>query len=269
MSLSIDELLRLKEILEANGLSNPEKFFRPSKSNFDRLVELFSAIDPPDRDLVFDLVAYYDIINQYRGYLFNLLSRVSQLHPEKIALFPLAPFDDERIKSGDHVFYELKSLSSPDFDGRFEFYDAPDSKDLLKANLPKYAVDDFIGTGEQFLEMVDRMTSLQKATKITGAIAIAVMEAGKTAIEAQGMVVVHEVLKRKAIDGYLRDAGKDISLFYARYDALESQLTVSPTQKRGWRGSEALISMKRTPNNTLPIFWHRGKNRNWPAPFPR
>ncbi|RVD22563.1 hypothetical protein [Mesorhizobium sp. M4B.F.Ca.ET.017.02.2.1] len=267
--LSVDELLLLTEILEANGLSRPDKFFRPGKSNFDRLVALFSAIDADNRDVVFDLIRNYDIINQYRDHLFNLLLQVSQIHTGNIALFPLAPFDDDRIKSGDHVFYELKSLANPDFDGRFVFFDTPDSKDLLQSDLPKYAVDDFIGTGEQFLEMVGKMVSSNSAAKVTGALTIAIMESGKAAIESKGMVAVHEVLKRKAIDGYLRDAGKNVELFYARYDALESHLAVSQAQKRGWQGSEALVSMKRTPNNTLPIFWHRGRERKWPAPFPR
>lgn len=39
----------------------------------------------------------------------------------------------------------------------------------------------------------------------------------------------------------------------------------------GWKHSEALVTLTRTPNNTFPIFWntHKKGGKNFKAPFER
>lgn len=40
----------------------------------------------------------------------------------------------------------------------------------------------------------------------------------------------------------------------------------------GYKESEALVTMTRTPNNTFPLYWFEAKldkNNKWQAPFPR
>ena len=42
--------------------------------------------------------------------------------------------------------------------------------------------------------------------------------------------------------------------------------------KFGYKSSEALVSLIRTPNNTFPIYWYNTKisnSKKWNAPFPR
>lgn len=270
MSLSVDELLRLVEIIETNGLSKAEKAFRPTKSNLDRLSEMLSSVRKEYRDTVFELIKHYDIISNYTLHLFNLLKKVESLHKDKIILFPLVNLNSRSvIKSGSHVFYEMKALAATEFEDRFDFYDTPSSSHVLTSSRPKYAVDDFVGSGDQTFEMLEAMREINDQVFIEGVLTIAIMETGYRAIEAKGMRVVFEVMKRKAIDGYIRDEGKDATTFYARYDELEAQLAIDQSYARGYQASEALISMKSTPDNTLPIFWYRGASRKWPAPFPR
>lgn len=256
--------------MELNGLSTGDKEFRPSKSNLDRISEMLSAINKKDREIIFDLLPHYDIITNYTKYLFQLLKRVESIHREEIILFPLMDINSiTKIKSGAHVFYEMKTLARTEFEGRFRFYDSPDSKDVLRSPLPKYAVDDFIGSGEQTFDMLESMREINDQAFIEGVLTIAIMDSGCRAIEARGIRVVFEVMKRKAIDGYLRDEGKDADSIYRSYDAIEAQLKINPIYARGYQASEALISMKSTPDNTLPIFWSRGDSKKWPAPFPR
>jgi hypothetical protein len=81
---------------------------------------------------------------------------------------------------------------------------------------------------------------------------------------------VHTLYRRKRASEVLREA-ENISedIFYQNYDAVEAILKCTEQYRRGFLGSEALVSLKRTPNNTLSIFWYEGKEKNWPAPFPR
>lgn len=50
-------------------------------------------------------------------------------------------------------------------------------------------------------------------------------------------------------------------------NTIESKIKVHKNEKLGFKGSEALISLIRTPNNTFPVFWKERKGRK--APFPR
>ena len=49
---------------------------------------------------------------------------------------------------------------------------------------------------------------------------------------------------------------------------IEEAIQVSDDYKFGYKGSEALVKMIRTPNNTFPIYWLRNKKNKF-APFPR
>jgi hypothetical protein len=52
---------------------------------------------------------------------------------------------------------------------------------------------------------------------------------------------------------------------------IEEMLAISSKFKFGYKKSEALISLDRTPNNTFPLFWCKKKRdgESWCAPFYR
>lgn len=51
-------------------------------------------------------------------------------------------------------------------------------------------------------------------------------------------------------------------------EMIENRIKVRGDFKFGYAGSEALIRMARTPNNTFPVYWLKNK-KNPHAPFPR
>lgn len=88
---------------------------------------------------------------------------------------------------------------------------------------------------------------------------------------SQGLAVFHGKTHKRAISGQGNIGSFDEGLALRIYDQIESHLSVAEEYKRGYEQSEALITLKRTPDNTLPIFWSR-KDKDgtkWPAPFPR
>jgi hypothetical protein len=49
---------------------------------------------------------------------------------------------------------------------------------------------------------------------------------------------------------------------------IEKNLDIPDDYLFGYKKSEALVTMIRTPNNTFPVFWYNKKNED-NAPFPR
>ena len=50
-------------------------------------------------------------------------------------------------------------------------------------------------------------------------------------------------------------------------ESIEEKIKAHDNEKLGYMGSEALITLARTPNNTFPVFWKQKNNKK--APFPR
>jgi len=54
-------------------------------------------------------------------------------------------------------------------------------------------------------------------------------------------------------------------------DKIESRLGNVNDFKHGYKMSESLVTMSRTPDNTFPVFWWDKctTGSKWPSPFPR
>ena len=92
--------------------------------------------------------------------------------------------------------------------------------------------------------------------------------APKERLEAAGYVVLELELRGKGLERLAKRRRVPENTIYEEYDKLERKTKCSADYKRGRDQTEALVTMKATPNNTLPIFWWEGKIK-WRAPFPR
>lgn len=72
-------------------------------------------------------------------------------------------------------------------------------------------------------------------------------------------------------DHEVSEAFETGSVKEARYNRMEGLVWVRPEDCQGFKRSRALVAMRRTPNNTLPIFWadQRSGGGVWPAMFAR
>ncbi|TAX92760.1 hypothetical protein ELH97_12780 [Rhizobium leguminosarum] len=252
-----------------NGLDLEAKRFSLSKDNYDLLVTMLDQIDQPSKDVVIDFVKYYDIIKTYDRHIYKVMQELSLRHEERIILFPLRRKNNNVTKSGDAILYDFKAIATVEFPEKFVFRDSPFNQKMLSSGLPKYAVDDFVGTGEQFLSMFDEMVAEYAKVSLQGVACVVAMRGGAQRLREGGFHVAASELKDRAIADYLTNAGRDTAACYAIYDKMEASLQVDAVDQRGRNASEALLSLKRTPNNTLPIFWSLGKDKKWPAPFKR
>ena len=73
-------------------------------------------------------------------------------------------------------------------------------------------------------------------------------------------------MKKKGISDKYSDT--ELSKKIKLMEHIEKNLDIPDDYLFGYKKSEALVTMIRTPNNTFPVFWYNKKNED-NAPFPR
>lgn len=129
-------------------------------------------------------------------------------------------------------------------------------------------VDDFIGTGDTAANVLDFYIKKSKfKAKNINIISLVSQKAGIERIFKDYKIPIYSHITQ----------GKALSDFYNEDKTLliNQNLVIKMSEKLkikrdyfGYKDSEALVCiLNKSPNNTLPIFWHESKNH--PAPFPR
>lgn len=198
----------------------------------------------------------------------------------RVHVLPLvAPEDRDKVKSGLAVIYTSLHLVLPKVPAFKRALDAhrlsssSSSDGLMQAGRPPCVVvfmDDFVGTGET-AEAAIQDYAWRHAMDGDQAIVVslAAMSAGVARLRRFGVDVYAETILGRGVSDNPGVADKDAAL--DTLDRIEQRLHISRRFRRGYGGSEALITLLRTPNNTLPVYWvqKRKGGQDWPAPFPR
>jgi hypothetical protein len=251
-------------------------------SIFNRFCGMIGALDLVQQALVLDLAKRFTVIRmpQYTGLLKKVIANipVDKLE-DNIILGPLiAPKDFKNEgKSSNVLAYACKTfeiMKHPRFVGKsFDIY--PSIK-VLTEKLKSYKdkevsiilVDDYIGTGETAKNALNYLFSETNFTPDKFIVlSIACQKSGMKVLDEKGVYNMSYHILGKGISDFY--AEPILSEYLTTMREIESVLNVSNDYKLGYGASEALISMSRTPNNTLPIFWWEPKGKNRLAPFPR
>ena len=129
-------------------------------------------------------------------------------------------------------------------------------------------LDDFIGSGTTAVSTLERYKlDFPTSTDPVVVVALVAQQAGLEAISAAGFRCKVPVIRRRGISDSV--VLPDPRAALAVMDGIEARLAVSPRYRRGYKASESLVRMIRTPNNTFPVFWIRNAQdgTDWPAPF--
>ncbi|MFD0860261.1 phosphoribosyltransferase [Roseovarius aquimarinus] len=263
------EFDRLSGIVSTKNWDAYDKVRPDGKTMLDVLVEFIYPMEPSERQIVSDLLENYLVIKEYSHIIVELLKEIIiQSKGRPIAISAVKDYTATKVKSGPALTFEMNS-NTHYFEGvSFAFSEDPKSKRFQDFDGFKVLVDDFIGTGNQFLDMSNHLYKNGFKKDVDLVVAIVIQEEGKLNLENNGFNVfcVHE--RPKSIQQLIALSGRPASEVYKIYDEIELKLDCPDEYKRGYGQSEAALSLKKTPNNTLPIFWFQG-NKKWPAPFPR
>lgn len=236
------------------------KFLNWNLSN--KVFAIAKNLNDDELELFYEFFTKYKIVkvDEYQSLLFASLEILEKKIPKNTSCIYFQPIIDiknpNKLKSGHFVHSLLDSL---------EFYQREFFKgkhihlenELQKAKKSYIFVflDDFIGSGEQskaFIEAESKRLNI-KPNQIY-ILCFDIMSVGANLLESKGYNLVYLNKLNKCIT---EDMISPLKEKYSKIlDEMEERFSVPEEYKRGKGKCEGLISLKKTPNNTLPIFWY-------------
>lgn len=247
----------------------------------DRLQSLKSD---SDRDLIIELTKNYLVVDvdEYCKYLSKtlkiffeekkyLLDNLDTIH-----VFPVQDKDYiDKTKSGNIICYFLQGIVFRKFsvfrDKRVRIIETFNGLEKHKDEIEiLMLVDDYVGSGDTVLGCINTVEEKGISKDKINVLALVLQECGKNAVEGYGVPIYASVIKNKAIsDNYEHEeAEKKVE----QMKKISKQIRVKDHNLYlGYKESEALVTMIKTPNNTLPFYWYEGKKDGniMLAPFSR
>lgn len=131
-------------------------------------------------------------------------------------------------------------------------------------------VDDFIGTGETATEAINEFLAdfgVDKNKILV--LSIVAQEIGLNKVLDLGVTVICSEVRKKGISDEIASPQKES--YINIMSSIESILRVRKKFRLGYKASEALVTLDRTPNNTFPVYWLETniQGKRFIAPFPR
>lgn len=245
-----------------------------------RLEELESDAD---RELMLELTRKYLVVNleEYGKYMVDVFRKFIDRNKDKIGktevihMFPVQDKDyPAKTKSGNVMCYLFQGNLMRRFDEfrnkRIRIIETFDGLEKYKEDIEcLLLVDDFVGTGDTILGCINLIEEKGIKKERIKALTLVMQEQGRNAVEEYGVEIYSAVLRNKAItDNYsIEEAEKKI----AQMKNVGKRIKAKKELYLGYKESEGLVSMIKTPNNTFPFYWHEVKRdgKLCVAPFAR
>lgn len=273
-------ILKVSDTFTANGWDIHRG---QDNSCFERYCKMLLTLNnKEEQDLILDLTNRFLWINIDK-YLFHMEIALKKLiecerDVQYIYIVPLiANKDRGKIKSSAVVAYLLTGTTfkvNPESNrinnkivnnAKFDIPGKIDNTSLI------LFVDDFIGTGETANTAISEFFTIRNDLEKSriAILSVACQESGIEAVYLKHKINLHSsiIINRGISDFY---SNSKLKFSTELMESIEKKLNVDEKWQFGYKKSEALISLIRTPNNTFPIFWFEGKSkRKFTAPFPR
>ena len=271
IELTMQELTDIFQLFKHKGWLIDEK---NKSSLYNRFRRTYEKFDYEERKLFINLSYQYEMVplSQYQTLLTTVLSNTVKNHlgqKQTIYVYPIKKKEhNDYVKSADVVTYlcngtdiqYIDELSKKGFVCLGSLDRVKEKKNnILKSKL--IIVDDFIGSGNYATDVVNELKAL--------------------GIPVEQIVIVTLYITQNALARLQRlncgvEYGEVIKSCVSKLTASEREVLARMEQtigvdaefSFGYCHSGALISLIRTPNNTLPVFW-KTNGRAYTPPFPR
>jgi len=255
---------------------------------FEKYCSLFRILTDEEQDIIMILTENYLHCpsKNYFGILaqsFKLINTAKYESYNDIYILPLIdPHDKNKIKSSNTFSYAIAyeyvpALFNSD-NARTHLIPKPNSliskRDKRNKGLFIF-VDDFIGTGDTASAAITNYRNFISVNSDSVIIiALVSLETGYNRIKnlVNDLYVPIIVNKGIADSSTFTDKSKTYSIMEKIESRLKDQQDYKINDyKFGYRRSEALVTMIRTPDNTFPVFWwsESASGEKWPSPFRR
>jgi hypoxanthine phosphoribosyltransferase len=121
--------------------------------------------------------------------------------------------------------------------------------------------DDFIGSGTTAISALEYLNEeLNKPKESIIILSLVAQQVGIEKIKEYGVSVFCPTIRCKGISDSFDSPKKEEYIYLM--EEIEEYLNVDDDYKFGYKRSEALVKMERTPNNTFPVFWLESQLEN-------
>ena len=270
--LSIKDFVRIQEIFKQKNWPIEDYF---SDDVFENFCNMLAGLEPEQCNLVINLTEKFlwvqdsAYIKHFSVAFDSFISSYSFSRGKNIYICPLLPEEDfGKSKSSISLLYVVKShlgaIQRKYSDFSITYADSPNAVklDKIRDNYTLGLIDDFIGTGDTVERASKYFLDRNISKNMMTIVSLVSMSSGLDDLNNKGYITYTNISCEKGIT----DGGNETQIELMKN--IEESIKVSDNYKFGYKGSEALVKMIRTPNNTFPIYWLRNKKNKF-APFPR
>ncbi len=237
------------------------------ESVLDAYIETLGRMTGPEKVLFLDLTERFLWIMDYTTDIITQLNRILNQfnYQDYYVIRCIEKSEQRKSKSSGVVLYEIKNpvvqrkLVKP-------VHILNSTSDLKKlkdlSNSLFILVDDFVGTGQTADDCMTDLKQIQPtiAGKMV-VMCIVALEQGIQKLSNLHVPIFYRYRFNRGISDYY--TGYKLRKNIRLMQQIENNFEIS-TYNFGYQGSEALVCLKRCPNNTFPIYWHGRK-----TPYPR
>lgn len=247
-----------------------------SECLYERLVIRCASLQGKEEwNLFIKLCEMYRFVSiaEYLPKLIALLERIIDKQysgqQKKVFIAPLKKkYDHGSIKSADFVSYLTKSvymkysriLVKKRFIMLGSFEKIEKSRKSFR-DKPLLLIDDFIGSGNYAVEVLQQLRTIGISPKEVLICTLFITHKGLDRVTKEGYSIEY----LEIVDSVLPMLSVKERKLLAK---IEDDIAVPKDLHFGYSESATLITLLRTPNNTLPVFWLLGKEKGL-APFER
>jgi len=282
-NISATSIEKVTGIFNKNGWGVTEH-----AEEFNRFCNMLENLSPEQQDLILELTQdfLWVTLNKYENHLYSSLGKIEKDILTKcnaIYIMPLLPFrsDKENEIRNESAIFTRYLIKVPRLHNDVSYkgkkiclIDKPSAIPRNIDSLPAILilVDDFIGTGEtaeSAINDVCSLASIKNKQKIL-VVSLVAQEMGIERLKGLGVQVYASIVRNRGIgDRYLTPAREKNTEIMR---SIEDLIKVENEFRFGYKRTEALVSMIKTPNNTFPIYWCENSKEDgsrFIAPFPR
>ncbi len=274
--MEFETIGRVFEIFEKKNWELDEEL---ETSKFKLFCNMLLRLEKEEVDLMIELLEDFIHIDgdKYNNEIIKILNRFLEQNSKLQTLFVLpliSERDKEKNKSAHVILYKFKGTTVkykvPGLKNvSLSVLDKTEILPLLRDNQMVILVDDFIGTGDTSVEAIEYLMKLHphlEKNKI-GIFSIVIQQNGLDYLTKLGFNVFYSIVIGRGISDKYFDVEKKNKLNVMK-NVEDRMKKLKPEYRLGYKQSEGLVCMERTPNNTFPIFWYDYKSKYNP-PFPR
>ena len=261
--LSVTQLEKMKNLFR---LKNWPIIEDDEISVYERFYKTLLMLNENEQSFLIEITKRFDYIplSEYMDYMKKPLKKLRSDYNGNFLFFvTCTPKKDvDIVKSSSAVLYQLKGTRIKQYVKLNPQKVVDNIKRLPECNIDDKSiivlVDDFIGTGETAIEAVKYVHELIPTLKDDNSgiiiFSIVALREGIEKLKKNGIKTYFAIERKKAISEEMKKSDRNSAI--AIMQSIESKLkNLKDDFKFGYRGSEALVSMERCPNNSFPIYW--------------